>query len=191
MPCCVVSCCRAARRYNGAVHYLEAQNTTVLCLYLRVALHCCTTTLRSHQPRASLFRRVPPRPFAHGHLLSSATADLVVDTYLEEVVRGLEERGLTDDAEEVEIHQDGHWDAILEDQKVGDEKRAACVPGADMCGEFVLGRSDRVAAVGGCCNTLVLLTSRFGSCSDEVSCSTSCFSTIFYRGVLVYFWLKS
>ncbi|CAN0565514.1 unnamed protein product, partial [Ectocarpus sp. 12 AP-2014] len=44
--------------------------------------------------------------------------DLVVDTYLDEVVRSLEEQGLTDDAEEVEIHQDGHWDPILEDQKV-------------------------------------------------------------------------
>ncbi|CAN0153970.1 unnamed protein product, partial [Scytosiphon promiscuus] len=46
-------------------------------------------------------------------------ADLVVDTYLNEVVLSLEERGLTDDAEEVEIHQDGHWEPILGDQKAG------------------------------------------------------------------------
>ncbi|CAN0449378.1 unnamed protein product, partial [Ectocarpus sp. 12 AP-2014] len=49
--------------------------------------------------------------------------DLVVDTYLDEVVRSLEEQGLTDDAEEVEIHQDGHWDPILEDQKAGKMSR--------------------------------------------------------------------
>lgn len=47
----------------------------------------------------------------------SLTADLVVDTYLDEVVRSLEQQGLTDEAEEVEIHQDGHWEPILEDQK--------------------------------------------------------------------------
>lgn len=44
--------------------------------------------------------------------------DVVVDTYLDEVVRSLGEQGLTNDAEEVEIHKDGHWDPILEDQKV-------------------------------------------------------------------------
>eukprot|EP00904_Undaria_pinnatifida_P012044 jgi/Undpi1/7970/HiC_scaffold_24.g10442.m1 len=50
-------------------------------------------------------------------------ADLVVDTYLDEVVRTLEEQGLTNEAEEVEIHKDGHWDPILEDQKAGKSRR--------------------------------------------------------------------
>lgn len=51
-------------------------------------------------------------------VLSCLAADLVVDTYLDEVVRSLGEQGLTDDAAEVEIHNDGHWDPILEDQRV-------------------------------------------------------------------------
>lgn len=54
----------------------------------------------------------------HHATIHGTAEDLVVDTYLDEVVRTLEEQGLTDEAEEVEIHQDGHWDPILEDQKV-------------------------------------------------------------------------
>ena len=57
--------------------------------------------------------------------LRCIVGDLVVDTYLDEVVRTLEEQGLTNDAEEVEIHKDGHWDPILEDQKVFDLIRRA------------------------------------------------------------------
>ena len=41
-----------------------------------------------------------------------------MDTYLDDVVRSLKEKGLTDEAEEIEIHDDGQWKPILEDQKV-------------------------------------------------------------------------
>lgn len=65
----------------------------------------------------------PPAPFPKRFLPKNHplqfTADLVVDTYLDEVVRSLEQQGLTNEADEVEIHQDGHWEPILEDQKVG------------------------------------------------------------------------
>lgn len=60
--------------------------------------------------------------------------DVVVDTYLDEVVRSLGEQGLTNDAEEVEIHKDGHWDPILEDQKVG---VSFVYPGPSLPGLFV------------------------------------------------------
>lgn len=45
-------------------------------------------------------------------------ADLVVDTYLADVVESLKEQGLTDEVDEIEIDVDGTWKPLREDQKV-------------------------------------------------------------------------
>lgn len=45
-------------------------------------------------------------------------ADLVVDTYLADVVESLKEQGLTDEVDEIEIDVDGTWKPVREDQKV-------------------------------------------------------------------------
>eukprot|EP00752_Nemacystus_decipiens_P011782 g10454.t1 len=75
-------------------------------------------------------------------------ADLVVDTYLDEVVRSLEQRGLTDEAEEVEIHQDGHWEPILEDQKARQGGAIAGGGGGGVVGGGAAGGWDSRATAG-------------------------------------------
>lgn len=44
--------------------------------------------------------------------------ELIVDTYLEKVIRTLNEQGHADDVDHIEIHADGRWEAVFRGRKV-------------------------------------------------------------------------